>query len=368
MDITAALLEQFDSLVGDEPRTRLRSASGHLMLSILEGGLEEPVRQAVPYLELCDHTSDAWTTSSFLYRLAYSQVLLGRYSEGLRLVGRAEDEVRLSRLVFATTHIAAVRVAVTIGVRKLGHAQQLIDKLIALTTKLNDTFEYMNARGLQARVYLAGGRAEDAAEELRLWEDAPTRSLRAEFAALRSLACAVGFELDEAERLAHIALTTSRDVVAQTFARAAQSVIDLQKGIPAESSRVSALASSLAERQNYDSFVCAYRAYPALLPALAESPQVSHARVSQLVTEARDQRLAGSVGFVVRREPRVGTQLSPRESEVLDLICRGLTNKEIAARLVISEVTVKVHVRHILEKLGVRSRAEAAARAQDLHS
>jgi two-component system NarL family response regulator len=53
--------------------------------------------------------------------------------------------------------------------------------------------------------------------------------------------------------------------------------------------------------------------------------------------------------------------LSEREREVLALIAEGLRNREIADRLVISEPTVKTHVRHVLEKLRIRNRAEAAA-------
>lgn len=54
-------------------------------------------------------------------------------------------------------------------------------------------------------------------------------------------------------------------------------------------------------------------------------------------------------------------QLSEREREVLSLVAEGLTNREIAQRLFVTEATVKTHVRHVLEKLRFRNRAEAAA-------
>jgi DNA-binding NarL/FixJ family response regulator len=53
--------------------------------------------------------------------------------------------------------------------------------------------------------------------------------------------------------------------------------------------------------------------------------------------------------------------LSARERDVLALVSEGLRNREIAERLVITEATVKTHVRHVLEKLRIRNRAEAAA-------
>jgi DNA-binding NarL/FixJ family response regulator len=51
-----------------------------------------------------------------------------------------------------------------------------------------------------------------------------------------------------------------------------------------------------------------------------------------------------------------------REREILELIDKGLTNKEIAARLFIEVATVKNHIHHILEKLGAKTRSEAAAK------
>jgi two-component system, NarL family, nitrate/nitrite response regulator NarL len=56
-------------------------------------------------------------------------------------------------------------------------------------------------------------------------------------------------------------------------------------------------------------------------------------------------------------------QLSPREQQVLQEIARGASNKEIARSLSIAETTVKIHVQHILRKLGLSSRVQAAVYA-----
>jgi len=60
---------------------------------------------------------------------------------------------------------------------------------------------------------------------------------------------------------------------------------------------------------------------------------------------------------------RSGTeQISPREMEILALVARGRSNKEIASQLQISSGTVRIHLSHIYEKLHVRCRTEAAAK------
>jgi DNA-binding NarL/FixJ family response regulator len=56
-------------------------------------------------------------------------------------------------------------------------------------------------------------------------------------------------------------------------------------------------------------------------------------------------------------------ELTPREAEVLALIAEGLTNGEIAERLVVSAATVKSHVNHIFAKIGARDRAQAVVYA-----
>ena len=59
-------------------------------------------------------------------------------------------------------------------------------------------------------------------------------------------------------------------------------------------------------------------------------------------------------------------RLSPREREVLQLLTKGQTNREIARKLTVSVSTVKIHVEHILDKLGVSDRTQAAVRAIEM--
>src|SRR5438034_562457 len=82
----------------------------------------------------------------------------------------------------------------------------------------------------------------------------------------------------------------------------------------------------------------------------------------RVVGEASDG--GGAVGK--RAQDRERAHRSRREREVLVLIAKGCTNREIAETLVISEVTARNHVSHILEKLGMARRSEAAAFAARL--
>ena len=89
-----------------------------------------------------------------------------------------------------------------------------------------------------------------------------------------------------------------------------------------------------------------------LEPSVAAKVIAEFTRVSSLVPAAQMEHLV---------EP-----LSERELEILALIARGASNKEIAEQLFIAEGTVKNHVTHILGKLGVRDRTQAALKAREL--
>jgi DNA-binding NarL/FixJ family response regulator len=95
----------------------------------------------------------------------------------------------------------------------------------------------------------------------------------------------------------------------------------------------------------------------------ALDPAVQHHVVAALSAPAGDGAAASGAGAA--GEPELPDGLTPREAEVLALIAGGLTNSEIADRLVVSAATVKSHVNHIFAKAGVRDRAQAVVYAYE---
>lgn len=107
------------------------------------------------------------------------------------------------------------------------------------------------------------------------------------------------------------------------------------------------------------------------LPAhdLAHAIHAAHRRIYQLdptiAHKVLTSLMAPPVPPSAESASRLPTDLSQRELEVVRLIARGATNREIAEALVISEGTVKNHISHILNRLSLRDRTQAAIYARE---
>jgi len=84
-----------------------------------------------------------------------------------------------------------------------------------------------------------------------------------------------------------------------------------------------------------------------------------------LLAPSVTRRLIGEFARLRRPAPATLAELTPRETEVLQLVAEGLSNAEIAGRLVVGEETVKTHVSRVLRKLGLRDRAQAVVTAYE---
>lgn len=112
--------------------------------------------------------------------------------------------------------------------------------------------------------------------------------------------------------------------------------------------------------------------FEAIRRAARGEPVVSPELLGKLVTAFQSQGAPepaavaeGAQGTPAAAASPSPSPLSPREEEVLREIAQGASNKEIARRLDIAETTVKIHVQHILRKLGLSSRVQAAVYASD---
>jgi len=306
-------------------------------------------------------------------RLAYGSVLCaaGRWAEGeeqiVSALGPRENPTPAHRPT-TVARLAALRVQ-----------QGRVEEAAALLTPFEDHIECC---GPQAMVHLGRGRPELAVIVLhRGLKELVADALR--ITPLLSLLVVAELERGdvEAAHAAAVRLGALADDVDVAFVRAEAAVARARVGVT-RGDQVGAIellerAISLLARAERPLELAIARLE--LAEALARSGNELNAVVegrSALVTferlgatTCRDRasallRSLGDSGRVAATDGRdLTTLLSAREQEVLELVSHGLSNGDIAARLFISPKTAEHHVGRILAKLGVRSRAEAAALA-----
>ena len=316
-------------------------------------GLEEAAHE-LPRVE------DPRARTGFAVMAAAALGHRAEYDTATEWVKLLQQDMRAFELEFVEPYADWMAAFVDLGLRRFGAAERALHAVEDLVEQTHDERHRVNAGSLRARLLLATGRPERALVVVHPSPEAPVdRSWLGEYVATRALALACLDRADEALEAAETAIGISRAGLVRGLAEAARAVVTLRHSDDGDGAlRLIRLAESL---EIWDPVVCAVRASLPLADALAANDE-ARPHLERLYRRSRDYALARRAGFRTRSSRDPAQLLSPRELEVLGLIAQGRRNREIADALFISESTTKVHVRHVLEKLGVRTRAEAVAR------
>jgi DNA-binding NarL/FixJ family response regulator len=296
--------------------------------------------------------------TNFLQSLAHALTLSALYEEALQVLDR---ELRLAEehgLDFVKPIARSIQGYALIGQREFCKAARVLAETRDEATDLDDVHTLMNVAAANARLALAEGDVDRALDAVAYSPSRPTAaSMYGEYIATRGLVLAAAQENREALAAASLAASATAGLEARSLALWVEAVVAL----PTRNSRstratVDRAWSHTLFSGHFDAFVVAYRAAPRLLNLLSSSP--GRQVLERILVIAQDTSMNGELQPIHRANSP--DDLSPREEEVLDLIAEGLTNREIGRRLFISDVTVKAHVRHIFQKLGVSSRTQAA--------
>jgi len=214
----------------------------------------------------------------------------------------------------------------------------------------------------RARLYASVGDLKRALDVLSLGpHEGLSRTGRGEFLGWQALLHAAAGDMDEARTLAGDARSASRSLEVAALGLLAEGIAALAAKDTAEAT---ARLGVVIENGVWDPAVIAVRSSPALGEFVADQPEW-RGWLQGVLSASSDHSTANRLGLRVPRAARRPANLTPRESEVHELLAQGLTNEKIAKQLYISLSTTKVHVKHIYEKLGVRSRLEAARALRD---
>ena len=356
-------LDQLIALQDGRPETTVRIVQAKMFLSKLVGiGSDE-----LPFIEnalsLLDRVHPQVRASFYV---TYCDYLTGlaRYSDAEPALLKASTLLSDYGYSFGYPSNYCNRAVNAIGLRRYRHAELLLDAAERSTDAFRGSIPlYVSA--LRDIVALIKADRNDYLSPTSAYAPAP-KFWQGLALGINALKCACRGDMKTAITYASNADSTTRHSETRTLTAFARAIIAIQSN-SAEASSVLADALLRVNRcGQWNQFVWAYRAYPDLLARIASEPKLA-TQIGPILLSAYDGKLADRFGIPLPaaslRQSQAEGKLSRREREILQLVADGLSNKEISRKLFISEVTVKVHLRHTYEKLGVRNRMEAALHA-----
>jgi ATP/maltotriose-dependent transcriptional regulator MalT len=361
---TIDLLRELEALGAADPNYELQAVGGRLTHFARWGPLWEVAESIPQLLPLADRARNPYIRTSFLDSCARILVLSAQYEEAAGVASRELEEADDFRLDFVSRSALCVRALVQMGQRQFRRCLASLDEAERVAKRSPDVHQLMECAAIRARCLISLRRFEEALEATdRHWGRLPSPGMHSEYMATRALALAGAGRISESLTLSEEAASSSKMVETQVLAGCAKAVALMAESEHSVTAARNAFSQAF-ELGNFDNLICVFRGFPEFGSKVYGQDDL-RPQVEFVLARAGDAGLATAIGAAVKPASAIAPRLSKRELEVLRLIGQGLTNKEIGRRLFISDVTVKVHVRHIFEKLGVHTRAEAAAVAAE---
>ena len=356
-----ATLDQYEQLEICDGDDLLRRTTGRLVLAVRHGPLSEAVRMAPGALSALGDAQDPITRTGFLQMYVYAMALAGRYQEAHEGARAEIEAAEKYGLEFIEIHALCALAMAEIGLRRFASAEAALERARVKLRRVDDVHAEMALSTARMKIGLIRG--DDAlllGETDRVWPRAPSSGMHGDLLAVRGLVYLQRGNYELARRSATAAEAITHQLVARLTAKCVRAVAAVEEQCAdAETAALGAFDEARAMGA-FDPFVISYRSFPSLLLTLAGTR--AREQVQQLTDQVGDRDIAVQAGV---SQSTLASSLSRREHEVLELIGRGLSNRAIAEALWISESTAKVHVRHIFDKLNVRTRTEAALLARE---
>ncbi|MGZ6564470.1 MAG: LuxR C-terminal-related transcriptional regulator [Solirubrobacteraceae bacterium] len=335
----------------------LRLLHGRMLVALAKGDLRRALDFTQAAVALVPASTDPFVNLAVLNQHTGVLAYAARYDEALRVADRFVEHIEASGNDFALSHGLLAKVRALIGLRRFADAREFLGQVMTRQRVEAEPWVATYAQMSHARLQISLGDLDRARDHLA-FEPNPRASagMRAEFDAHRAL---IEAALGNAEEAKHWIERSRRStsIDARSLASLVNTILSLESPDDRGSSGLQGVEHVITSGY-LDALVMACRAQPDLAKRIvADGTHTDTLRTVLLMSE--DEPLARAAGLDIPRTTRHADALSPRELEVFELMIQGRTNPEIARSLYISEATTKVHVRHILRKLGVRSRVEA---------
>jgi LuxR family maltose regulon positive regulatory protein len=360
-------LNELEALHPTTIDARLRVVTGRVLAAERSGhyrGVWPQVTRLAPLVEAC---ADPVVQSSFLARA--SEVCIGRtdYEQARFFADQAVAVCSTLHLNFALSLCLLNRATAEIGLRDFDAAKGTLERVLELSARHEDPYIALGHRSTTMKLQLATKIQFDPSLD-ELPTQGVQKNVEGALWGLTAIAHVAHGDLEDARSAAQKARDLTRAVEARylgSFAELAVEAQEREHAAPNIGSRAASLLEQAASDDYLDAFVVAYRALPRLLRVFRDNPAAS--RIAwRVLQNAHDHHLSPDLGVRKPIRPPHRLPLTPRELEVLDLMARGMTNAEIARKLFISTSTAKVHVSHVLRKLGAKSRVQAIHLADEL--